>query len=376
MNPHVQKRIYEIPIGRDRNARVTITDALEVDDGFSTFMWTYESGVGILVCSPTSAEDCTNEIIQSITNLTPLPAEAAEPLVRFWLSIVMSIKPAQAIETMLETCIPNLGEIYRQNAGVERLTQLSPRLYDALKSGSTPREIAAKYFDDQSSRSDGLAFLRGLRINNEIDESRVCLMKLLPPGDHRVGLQNELSPKVWIKPGLEISRITEYLSVPVARDFAAAALSEARSRLVLCAAVRLGIRAEGNDGRTAYEELRAAVARSSISAPRSLTEKLMAAGPIGKWGNIHPVTTEQQLKKLATTARNCLSNRAHPWFGLVLRGECELFVLRNDAVINAVVAIDPKINSVLEMRGVANAEVAADIADSIRKRVREAGALR
>jgi hypothetical protein len=150
MNPNVQKRIYEIPIGRDRNARVTITDALEVDDGFSTFMWTYESGVGILVSSPTSAEDCTNEIIQSITNLTPLPAEAAEPLVRFWLSIVMSIEPAQAIETMLETCIPMLGEIYRQHAGVERLTQLSPRLYDALKSGSTPREIAAKYFDDQS----------------------------------------------------------------------------------------------------------------------------------------------------------------------------------------------------------------------------------
>jgi hypothetical protein len=288
----------------------------------------------------------------------------------------MSIEPAQAIETMLETCIPMLGEIYRQHAGVERLTQLSPRLYDALKSGSTPREIAAKYFDDQSSRSDGLAFLRGLRINKEIDESRVCLMKLLPPGDHRVGLQNELSPKVWIKPGLEISRITEHLSVPVARDFAAVALSEARSRLVLCAALRLGIRAEGNDGRTAYEELRAAVARSSISAPRSLTEKLMAAGPVGKWGNIHPVTTEPQLKKLAMTARNCLSNRAHPWFGLVMRGECELFVLRNGDVINAVVAIDPKINSVLEMRGVANAEVATDIADSIRKRVREAGALR
>jgi hypothetical protein len=77
MNPNVQKRIYEIPIGRDRNARVTITDALEVDDGLSTFMWSYESGVGILVSSPTSAEDCTNEIIQSITNLTPLPAEAA-----------------------------------------------------------------------------------------------------------------------------------------------------------------------------------------------------------------------------------------------------------------------------------------------------------
>ncbi|MCX6602177.1 MAG: hypothetical protein NTV52_01105, partial [Acidobacteria bacterium] len=227
-NPNVQKRIYEIPIGRDRNARVTITDALEVDDGLSTFMWTYESGVGILVSSPTSAEDCTNEIIQSITNLTPLPAEAAEPLVRFWLSIVMRIEPAQAIETMLETCIPMLGEIYRQHVGVERLTHLSPRLYDALKSGSSPREIAAKYFDDQSSRSDGLAFLRGLRINNEIDESRVCLMKLLPPGDHRVGLQNELSPKVWIKPGLEISRITEHLSVPVARDFAAVALSEAR----------------------------------------------------------------------------------------------------------------------------------------------------
>jgi hypothetical protein len=59
-----------------------------------------------------------------------------------------------------------------------------------------------------------------------------------------------------------------------------------------------------------------------------------------------------------------------------MRGECELFVLRNGDVINAVVAIDPKINSVLEMRGVANAEVATDIADSIRKRVREAGALR
>ena len=376
MNPDVQKRNYVIPIGCDRNVHVTITDALEIDDGLSTFMWNYTPGVGILVSSPTSAEDCTNEIIQSITNLTPLPAEAAEPLVRFWLSIVMSIEPAQAIETMLETCIPMLGEIYRQHAGVERLTQLSPRLYDALKSGSTPREIAAKYFDDQSSRSDGLAFLRGLRINNEIDESRVCLMKLLPPGDHRVSLQNELSPKVWIKPGLEISRITEQLSVPVARDFAAVALSEARSRLLLCAALRLGIRAEGNDGRTAYEELRAAVARSSISAPRSLTEKLMAAGPVGKWGNIHPVTTEPQLKKLATTARNCLSNRAHPWFGLVMRGECELFVLLNDDVINAVVAIDPKINAVLEMRGVANAEVATDIADSIRKRVREAGALR
>ena len=375
MNPDVQKRIYVIPIGYDRTAHVTITDALEIDDGLSTFMWNYTPGVGILVSSPTSAEDCTNEIIQSITNLTPLPAEAAEPLVRFWLSIVMSIEPAQAIETMLETCIPVLREIYRQHAGVERLTQLSPRLYDALKSGSTPREIAAKYFDDQSSRSDGLAFLRGLRINKEIDESRVCLMKLLPPGDHRVSLQNELSPKVWIKPGLEISRITEQLSVPVARDFAAVALSEARSRLVLCAALRLGIRAEGNDGRTAYEELRAAVARSSISAPRSLTEKLMAAGPVGKWGNIHPVTTEPQLKKLATTARNCLSNRAHPWFGLVMRGECELFVLRNDDVINAVVAIDPKINAVLEMRGVANAEVATDVADSIRKRVREAGAL-
>jgi hypothetical protein len=269
-----------------------------------------------------------------------------------------------------------LGEIYRQHVGVERLTHLSPRLYDALKTGSSPREIAAKYFDDESSRSDGLAFLRGLRINNEIDESRVCLMKLLPFGDHRVGLQNEPSPKVWIKPGLEISRITERLSVPVARVFTSIALSEARSRLVLCAALRLGICAEGNDGRTAYEELRAAIARSSISAPRSLTEKLMAAGPIGKWGNIHPVTTEQQLKKLATTARNCLSNRAHPWFGLVMRGECELFVLRNDDVINAVVAIDPRINSVLEMRGVANAEVATDIADSIRKRVREAGALR
>ena len=376
MNPDVQKRIYVIPIGYDRTAHVTITDALEIDDGLSTFMWNYTPGVGILVSSPTSAEDCTNEIIQSITNLTPLPAEAAEPLVRFWLSIVMSIEPAQAIETMLETCIPTLGEIYRQHVGVERLTHLSPRLYDALKSGSSPREIAAKYFDDQSSRSDGLAFLRGLRINKEIDESRVCLMKLLPPGDHRVSLQNELSPKVWIKPGLEISRITEQLSVPVARDFAAVALSEARSRLGLCAALRLGIRAEGNDGRTAYEELRAAVARSSISAPRSLTEKLMAAGPVGKWGNIHPVTTEPQLKKLATTARNCLSNRAHPWFGLVMRGECELFVLRNDDVINAVVAIDPKINAVLEMRGVANVEVATDIADSIRKRVREAGGLR
>jgi hypothetical protein len=376
MNSDVQKRIYVIPIGCDRNAYVTITDALEIDDGLGTFMWTYESGVGILVSSPTSAEDCTSEIIQSITTLTALPYEAAEPLVRFWLSLLLNVEPARAIETMLETCIPMLGEIYREHAGVERLTQLSPRLYDALKSGSSPREIATKYFDDQSSRSDGLAFLRGLRINDEIDESRVCLMKLLPPGDHRVGLQNELSPKVWIKPGLEISRITEHLSVPVARDFAAVALSEARSRLVLCAALRLGIRAEGNDGRTAYEELRAAVARSSISAPRSLTEKLMAAGPVGKWGNIHPVTTEPQLKKLATTARNCLSNRAHPWFGLVMRGECELFVLRNDDVIHAVVAIDPKINSVLEMRGVANAEVATDIADSIRKRVREAGALR
>ena len=87
MNPHVQKRIYVIPIGYDRNAHVTITDALEIDDGLSTFMWTYTSGVGILVSSPTSAEDCTSEIIQSITTLTALPSEAAEPLVRFWLSM-------------------------------------------------------------------------------------------------------------------------------------------------------------------------------------------------------------------------------------------------------------------------------------------------
>jgi hypothetical protein len=91
MNPNVQKRTYVVPIRYDRNARVTISDALEVDDGSTTFMWNYTPGIGVLVSSSCNAQDCTNEISQSVASLTALPYEAAEPLVRFWLSLLLNV---------------------------------------------------------------------------------------------------------------------------------------------------------------------------------------------------------------------------------------------------------------------------------------------
>ena len=357
----------------ENSIRVSVGTDLEIDDGYVPAMWSLRDE-GILVSTGTHGEDATSNIVQSIADLTILPAEGIEPLVRFWLSELLGVPRNRAIEKMLLKTLPILENIYERHPTMAHVSSLSARLYASLRSGDTPRAIACSYFKDACTRSDGIAFIDGLCIADSLDESRVSLMVLAAPGDHRKSLANVPSPRVWAVPPAKISVITSELSVPVAMDFARVAIGDSRSRLALNAALHLGLKARGADGETAYRELCADVMRTELSAPHSILEQVVAMGPIADL-SVMPVKTERQLRKVAEATGNCVANPRYAWRNRVLRGEVEMFALANASGVSAVIAIDPKSGKILEKKGKNNAELDAQISEAVNQRLLEVGVL-
>jgi hypothetical protein len=361
------KRTYALPLNDGRTARIQVGSDLEVDDGLSTITWTFERD-GVKASSSCQADDVTDSLATTLSDLSDLPSTAAEPFMRAWLAEQLGVRHDSAIETLLERALPALGNLYRHHPGITRVSKLSPRLYRALREGETPREIAACYWSDDSTRSDGTAFISSLRIGNDLDESRVGLMNLVPAGDHRRRLADVNSPSVWFVPTDDISDITTSLDVPAALQFAEAAIRDPRSRLQLTAARALNLRAGGNNGEAAYRNLLDHVLRSQFSAPRSLVERAIAIGPVGDLP-LAQVSTESELRVLAKNARNCLANPAYPWRNRVLHGEVALLVAGDQGTIAAIAAVDPKSGAMLEVRGVRNAAVPPALVTALQERL-------
>ena len=355
----------------NRTFRFSIGEDLEIDNGELTAMWSVTE-TGILVSTATHGEDATADVVESVCELTHLNRSGAEPLIRFWLSERLQVTRNHALESMLATKIPSLKKIYEHHPQMKQVSSLSHRLYSALRTGDNPRDLATNYFGDDSSRSDGTSFIDGLNVLGELDESRVALMVLVPPGDHRRSLSHVNCPKVWAIPSSSIRAISESLSVPVAIDFTKHAISDSRSRLLLNAASHLGIRATGNHGETAYRELTAQVLRSEISAPHSLLEKVVATGQIAGL-TVMPIRTDRQLKGIAHAANNCIANPRYNWRNRVLQGDVEMFALLDGVHVQAVVALNPKTGKMIEKKGKNNADLDPQLCHEIQSRLIEVG---
>jgi hypothetical protein len=362
-------RTYGVPIKTGHFARVRVGEYLEVDDGFTTIMWTLD-GNDVYASSSCNGANVSNELGTTMADLTALPKDAAEPFMRLWLSERLGVSINDAIEELLVRSLPSLELIYQRNSGLKRVAKLSPRLYGALCAGETPREIARCYWGDDATRSDGNAFIDGLIIGDEIDESRVALMGLVPPGDQRRKIAFVATPKIWMVPPREVKDVTNELSPAVALKFAEVAIKDPRSRLQLSAASALCLHASGHDGEIAYQKLLDEILQTELAAPRSILERFVAAGPIRNQP-VSRVTTATGLKALARTANNCLSNPAFPWHSKVLQGEIALMSIGRNQEISAIVAIDPKSGEILEMKGKKNAYVDPVIAAAIATRIIE-----
>jgi hypothetical protein len=360
-------RTYGFPTATGQLVRVRIGEYLEVDDGMSTVMWTVDDH-GVQASTSCGAADVTNSLTTSLSDLTDIPIEAAEPFMRLWLSEQLGVTAKYSIETLLERSIPSLASLYSIYQGIAKVNVLSSRLYKSLKQGSSPREISSIYWGDESTRSDGLAFISGIVIANELNESRVALMGLVPSGDERRKLAQIPSAKVWMVPPREVKELTIELSPISALKFAETAIKDSRSRLQLTAASALGLRAKGHDGHIAYTDLIDEVLRSELSAPRSIGEVLVADGPIRNQ-QVSRVVFHSGLKAIAKSANNCLGSPSYPWYGRVLRGEVELLSIGSLEDLSAVVAIDPKSGEILEMRGKRNMRVDPMLAMTISARV-------
>lgn len=357
------KKVYALPLPDGRTVRVRVGTELEIDDELSTIMWVVDSD-GIQAHAPGQVIDVTENLLTTLADITDMPKEAAEPFIRMWLALRLNVPYNEAIEVALERALPNLRKLYQHHAGIARIANLSPRLYAALRAGETPRDIAASYWADESSRSDGMALVQGLRVNDKLDESRVALMNLVPPGDHRRHLAEVETAATWFVPGNEVADVAAELNAPVALEFAKSAIRDPRSRLQLSAARALRIRAVGNNGALAYRNLLDAVLRSQFAAPRTLAERAIAAGPVAGLP-IAQVVTAAELRTLARAARNCLANPAYPWHGRVLRGEVSLLTLGEAGNLAAIVAVDPTTGAVLEARGKGNAAVSPALVSAV-----------
>ena len=367
------KKTYVVDL-QDRIIRISVADDLEIDDGLNTVMWSLVNG-GAWVSSAVHGEDRTLDIIGSVNELTCLPRSGSEAIVRFWLSERLNVPRNRTIETLLATALPQLARIYEHHPRMAQACSLSPRLFSALKEGDTPRDIASQYFGDACSRSDGIAFIDALNVDNSLDESRASLMVLVGPGDNRKSLAGVMSPKVWAVPSARIFRVTEHLAVPVALDFARIAISDSRSRLILSAATHLGIQAVGTHGETSYRDLCAEVLRSEVSAPHSVLEKLVALGPIAQM-TVMPIKTERHLRYIVKATGNCVANPKYVWRDRVLLGEVEMFALVNGDDVCAVVAIDPKTGNILEKKGKHNIEIDVELSAEIARRLLEVKEMR
>jgi hypothetical protein len=348
---------------------VRVDEYLEVDDGLTTIMWTLND-VGVHASSSCNGANVSNELTTTLSDLTDLPGEASEPFMRLWLSERLGVSISDAIEELLVRAVPSLGLIYQRNPGLKRVAVLSPRLYKALCAGDSPREIAKCYWGDEATRSDGSALVNGLIVSDEIDESRVALMGLVPAGDERRKLVALPTPRIWMVPSLEVRDITSELSTAVALKFAEVSIRDPRSRLQLSAATSLGLRASGNDGEISYQKLLDEILQTELAAPRSISERFVSAGPIENQP-VSRVTSATGLKVLARVANNCLSNPSYPWYSKVLRGEVSLLSVGHNQSLSAIIAMDPNSGEILEMRGKKNAHVDPVIAAAITTRVNE-----
>lgn len=362
-------KTYAVPIGKDRTATVRVGEELEVDDGLTTVKWSLENG-RVTASNAVSTDDVTNQLTKTLATLTDLPADASEPFMRLWLAERLRGPYTTALEDVLEQGVPALRAIYQRHDGLVRTGSLSPRLWEALRAADTPREIASTYWGDSSSRSDGAAFVDALKVGDSLDESRVALMGLVPPGDERRKLVAVPASSIWMVPPREVAEVASELAVPVALTFAAEAIRDPRSRLQLTAAQVLKIRATGNDGVLAYRQVLDEVLRSDFAAPRTLAEHIVASGPLGELP-ISQATTDRSLDVIAKAARNCLANPSYPWRSRVLRGEVALLTVGEAKDLTAVIAIDPTTGAIVEMKGKNNAEVPPPLASAIARRIEQ-----
>jgi len=358
---------YAIPASNERTATVKVGDDLEVDDGLTTVVW-FIDGQRIKASNAVSATDVSHQLPTSIADLTNVPRDASEPFMRLWLSERLGLSYSTAIEGALENGVPSLQALYRRHPDVRRMSSVSPRLWEALVAGDTPRDIASRYWGDSSSRSDGTAFVDALAVGDVLDESRVALMSLVPPGDERRKLVAVPTPQVWMIPPQATANVASNLTVPVALVFAAEAIRDARSRLQLTAAQALNIKAAGRDGVVAYRQLLDDVLRSEFSAPRSLTDRVIASGPVAELPIVQ-VTTERGLDVVAKAARNCLGNPSYPWRSRALRGEVSILAFGQLTDPVAIVAIDPTSGVIVEMKSKGNADVPPQLATAISRRL-------
>jgi len=361
------KKVFAVPNGADQTVTVRIDDALEIDDGITTVQWCVDDTT-VRASNAATTADVTHTLPSTLSELTALPRGASEPFIRLWLSERLGIPYANAIEAAITQAAPTLASIYARHPDVKRLTAVSPRLWEALRAGSTPREIAGNYWRDDASRSDGLAFVDALRVDDGIDESRVALMTLAAAGDHRRHLVGVECPVVWLVPTIHVREVTAELSPRTARDFAAVAIRDPRARLQLSAAQAIGLRARGTNGGIAYAELLDDLLRSQFSAPRTLVDRAIAEGPVAGLP-LAQVATDAQLRNLSKTANNCLANPSYPWRARVLRGEVNLITLGKGDELTAIVAVNPKTGAVLEAKGKGNAELPTALVAAVEARI-------
>lgn len=362
-------KTYAVPIDDHCTATVRVGEELEVHDGLATVRWSLENG-RVTASNGVSHVDVTNQLTKTLASLTALHHDASEPFMRLWLSERLDCEYTTSIEGVLEQGVPSLHAIYQRHDGLARVSSVSTRLWEALTAGDTPREIASNYWGDSSTRSDGTAFVDALKVGNSLDESRVALMGLVPPGDERRKLVAVPTSTIWMIPPRAVAEVASELAVPAAVAFAAEAIRDPRSRLQLTAAHVLRIKAAGNDGALAYRHVLDDVLRSDFAAPRTLAERIVASGPVEEWP-IAQVTTDRGLAVVAKAARNCLANPSYPWRSRVLRGEVALLTVGEVKELAAVLAIDPTTGVIVEMRGRNNAEVPPPLASAISRRIEQ-----
>ena len=359
------KRRYLLPRVDKADILFEFADALTIDNGAETYMVTADSSGVWLSCGPL-AEDVAHDPVGIVADLIGCSTKELEPMLRQHFAERFGKPPAQSLEFIILQARPGLANLVSKNPQLNVPIKFFPRLDKALRHADS-RESSRVFFQDHSSRSDGQAFAAALVNGNELDESRASMLALIGVGDLRREVASVDCPVNWVTLPTEISAITEGLSPRAQVDFTVAALSNPRSRFVLTAARRCGLKATGNDGAAAFHRLHSEVQVSEFSFPRTPGELLIAGGPIAGLTVRKALPVSRELKALGDATRTCVGNPTHSWMNRIVRGEVELMTLHNnEGEIVAMIALGPT-GEIREAKTPGNGQVPNEILAALKR---------
>ncbi len=363
------KRSYLFPRVGKQDILFQFADELSIDTGSETYMITADSTGIWLSCGPL-AEDVTHDPVKIVADLIGCSTKELEPMLRQHFAERTGKKATESLEHVIVNALPGLAALVARVPTLTVPLSISPRLRRALANPDS-RESSRVFFQDHSSRSDGQAFATALVNGTEIDESRASMLALIGVGDLRREVASVDCPVSWVTLPTETSAITEGLSPRAQVDFTVAALSNPRSRFVLTAARRCGLKATGNDGAAAFHRLHSEVQVSEFSFPRTPGELLIAGGPIAGLTVRKALPVTRELKALGDATRTCLGNPAHSWMNRIVRGEVELMTLHNNqGEIVAMIALGPT-GEIREAKTPGNGQVPDEILAALKLALKE-----